>query len=94
MTDKEALIRIGQGADRILNDEVAGAAIQNVVDRLKTNWLNSRPDDVLGREAIWRQVHSIQLLTNELQTMRDAGLKAQADIKHAQADSNGKSAYH
>lgn len=94
MSDKELIIRIGAGANRILNDEVAVEAMESLVNDLKADWLRSRPDDVAGREATYRLVQAVQLLVAKLQAMRDAGLKAQQDVNHRAAEAKGQTAFH
>lgn len=94
MSDRELTIRKGQGAARLLSDELAMDALAAIAEDLKAEWVRSRPDDVAGREGVYRIVHAMQLLTDKLQAMRADGLKAEHDTQHETAEAKGQSAYH
>ena len=71
---KDAVIRRGQAADRLLKDETALAAFEAVIEDLQDEWLRSRPDDTAAREGCYRMVHAVQAVVAKLQAWRANGL--------------------
>lgn len=94
MSDKDAIIRLGQAAERLLNDELANLAFDALLDDLKRGWMSTRPDDMASREGCYRMVNAVRLVVQKLETWRDNGLKAAEDIKVHDAESRGITAIH
>ncbi len=73
MSDPTEILRLAEGAQRLLNDESATTAVRELMEEIKSEWVNTRPEDKEGREDLWRLGRSMQLFVTKLQAMRDRG---------------------
>lgn len=67
------IIRLAEGAQRLLNDEAATVAIKSLLEEIKNEWVHTAPQDKDGRERLWMMGQVIQLFVQKLQTLRDRG---------------------
>ena len=91
---KDAMIRRGQAADRVLKDETARAAFDAVIEELQSAWMHTHPDDTPAREACYRMVRAVQLVFEKLQTWRANGLMEEGNAEQRARDSRGEAAFH
>lgn len=87
--DRDAIIRRGQGAEKLLSDPNVMQAFGDLEAELVTEWASSRPDDSSGREAIWRQVKSLELFQTKLESWRDNGKLEMANAERDAQDARG-----
>ena len=91
---KDAVIRRGQAADRLLKDETALHAFEAVIEDLQAEWMRTHPDDTLTRESCYRMVHAVQRVVAKLQTWQANGLMEEDNAQARARDARGQAAFH
>jgi hypothetical protein len=91
---KDAVIRRGQAADRLLKDEVIRKIFDAVVEDLQAEWLRSRPDDTATREGCYRMVHAVQLVVAKLEAWRASGMMEEGAAEQRAREARGQAAFH
>ena len=87
--DRETIIRRGVGAERLLGDESVMQALGDIEADLFTDWAATNPVNVDGREAIYRQIKSLELFQSKLETWRDQGKIELANSERDARDRQG-----
>jgi hypothetical protein len=91
---KDAVIRRGQAADRLLKDEAARKAFDTVIEDLQAEWLRTRPDDTATREGCYRMVHAVQLVVAKLEAWRASGVMEEHAAEQQARDARGEASFH
>lgn len=91
---KDAVIRRGHAADRVLKDEAARKAFEAVIEDLQAEWLRTRPDDAVTREGCYRMVHAVQLVVAKLESWRASGIMEEGTAEQQARDARGQGAFH
>ena len=73
------VIARGVAAERLLNDPVLKAALDEIQTTAVEMWLASKPSEADRREELFRQVKAIELLRGKLRSYRGAALVRQAE---------------
>lgn len=83
MSDKDAIIRRGQAADRMLKDENVMSALGEIEAELVTAWAQTGPNQADAREDMYRMVKALELFQSKLETWRDNGrVESEKILRH------------
>lgn len=87
--DREPIIRRGKAAEVLLADSNVMQALGELEADLVTEWAGTNPDNTTGREAIWRQVKSLEMFQAKLESWRDNGKLEEANAERDRKDRQG-----
>lgn len=87
--DRDAIIRRGIGAEKILTDENVMKAFGDLEAELFTEWSGTNPTDSLGREAIFFQVKAIELFQTKLESWSASGKLETSNAERDLQDAKG-----
>lgn len=90
--DRDAILRRGHGAEKLLSDESVMQALGEIEAELITNWAESNPAHVDHRESIFRQVKALELFQNKLESWRSAATMEKAKMEIENQDRRGMQA--
>lgn len=90
---KDEVIRIGDAARRMLNDEAVDLALKTIVDDAKDRWATSRPNDTEGRESTFRMISAVDAVKAQLKRMADDALVEASNAAFRAKEISGQSAH-
>ena len=83
MADKlRQAINAAEHAQQILDDQVLKDAWSGVEAELISMWKESKADDTEGREALYRELHSLKAVKARLERAIAAGKLAEKELEH------------
>ncbi len=88
--DRETTLRRGAAAAKILSDESVMLTFGEIEAELFTDWAQTNPTNVDGREAIYRQIKALEMFQTKLERLADNAKIEQANMERTARDRKGQ----
>lgn len=88
--DRETVLRRGAAAAKILSDESVMLTFGEIEAELFTNWAETNPINVDGREAIYRQIKALELFQTKLESLAANAKVEQSNMERTARDRKGQ----